>query len=102
MRTSTTIPTLAAGAVFTAVIAALPAAADAPAEEFGKSNMGLCSAFLAQLEPPPGSGNVRALVNHLIIHAPPGTFEVNSPGELYRVRAKQHINAPAPQECLQR
>jgi len=100
MRPSIAVP-LFLGAVVTAVAAALPAAA-APAEDFSKSNMGLCSAFLAQLDPPPGSENVRALVNHLIIHAPPGTFEVRSPGELYRIRAKQHVNASAPQECLQR
>jgi hypothetical protein len=78
------------------------ASAQQPPPDFGRSNMGLCSSFLAQLEPPPGASNVRALVNHLITQAPPGTFEVDTPGELYRVRAKQHVNGPAPQECLER
>lgn len=78
------------------------ASADQPTDDFGRSNMGLCSAFLAHLESPDGASNVRALVNHLIQNAPPGTFEVTTPGELYRVRAKQHVNAPAPLECLQR
>jgi hypothetical protein len=84
------------------LLAAPSASAEQPPPEFGRSNMGLCSSFLAQLDPPPGESNVRALINHLITQSPPGTFEVDTPGELYRVRAKQHINGPAPLECLQR
>lgn len=61
------------------------------------SNMGLCSAFLAQI-------GVRAEVNHLLKEIgpflPDGPF--NSPGELYRIRAHQHPNAPAAAECLAR
>lgn len=91
-----------AAAVATVALGTPSASADQPPPEFGRSNMGLCSSFLAQLDPPPGGSNVRALVNHLIIDAPPGTFEVDTPGELYRVRAKQHVNGPAPLECLKR
>jgi hypothetical protein len=99
-RTAAVAVAIAATAVL--LLAVPSASADQPPPEFGRSNMGLCSSFLAQLEPPPGESNVRAFVNHLITQSPPGTFEVDSPGELYRVRAKQHINGPAPLECLQR
>jgi hypothetical protein len=61
------------------------------------SNMGLCSPFLAKI-------GVRAEVNHLIREIgpflPDGPY--NSPGELYRVRAREHPEAPAAVECLQR
>ena len=61
------------------------------------SNMGLCSPFLAK-------AGVRADVNHLIREIgpflPDGPY--NSPGELYRIRAREHPNAPAAAECLQR
>ncbi|MEO6651278.1 MAG: hypothetical protein ABIP17_01305 [Ilumatobacteraceae bacterium] len=61
------------------------------------SNMGLCSPFLAKL-------GFRADVNHLIreigAFLPDGPF--SSPGELYRIRAREHPNAPAAAECLQR
>jgi hypothetical protein len=69
---------------------------DNPAVEH-VSNMGLCSAFLAQI-------GVRAEVNHLLKEIgpllPDGPY--NSPGELYRIRAQEHPNASAAQECLQR
>jgi hypothetical protein len=69
---------------------------DTPAREH-VSNMGLCSAFLAQI-------GARAEVNHLLKEIgpvlPDGPY--NSPGELYRIRAQQHPNASAAQECLQR
>jgi hypothetical protein len=69
---------------------------DTPALEH-VSNMGLCSAFLAQI-------GVRAEVNHLLKEIgpvlPDGPY--NSPGELYRIRAQQHPNASAAQECVQR
>jgi hypothetical protein len=94
--------TLGAALVVGPVLVAPAAWADAPPSDFGRSNMGLCSPFLAQLPPPAGGGTVRALINHLILTAPEGTYEVETPGELYRVRAKQHVNDPAPLECLKR
>jgi hypothetical protein len=61
------------------------------------SNMGLCSAYLGQL-------GVRADVNHLLKQfgpfLPDGPFE--NPGELYRIRARQHPNASAESECERR
>jgi hypothetical protein len=61
------------------------------------SNMGLCSAFLGQL-------GARDDVNHLLKELgpflPDGPFD--NPGELYRIRAGQHPNASAEQECLRR
>jgi hypothetical protein len=56
------------------------------------SNMGLCSAFLGQL-------GARDLVNQLILT---GAFEVDTPGELYRIRAREHPGRPAELECLAR
>lgn len=57
--------------------------------------MGMCSAFLASL-------GVRDDVNHLI-QENPGLFDgAEHPGELYSVRAKQHVNQPPPLECLAR
>jgi hypothetical protein len=91
---------LALGALATALLAAPVATASAPAPgqkpyEAGASNMGMCSAFLASL-------GVRDDVNHLI-QENPGLFDgAQSPGELYRVRAKQHENLPPPLECLKR
>ena len=61
------------------------------------SNMGMCSAFLGQL-------GVRSEVNHLLKEIgpflPDGPY--NSPGELYRIRAREHPDAPAAAECVQR
>ncbi len=61
------------------------------------SNLGLCSAYLAQL-------GVRDDVNHLLKQIgpqlPDGPY--NSPGELYRIRAHEHPDASAAQECVQR
>lgn len=96
-----TVAVAVATAAAVVVLGAPGASAEPPPPEFGRSNMGLCSSFLAQLDVP-GAGNVRALVNHLITESPPGTLEVDTPGELYRVRAKQHVNGPAPIECLER
>jgi hypothetical protein len=61
------------------------------------SNMGLRSAFLAQL-------GVRDDVNHLLKEIGPFLPDVpsDSPGELYRIRAGQHPDAPAAVECVQR
>lgn len=76
-----------------------------------RSNMGLCSSYLAGLPapvfPPAGTdplgGNARSGINlilkdygHLLDDRP------GSPGELYRVRARQHPTAPAEVECQQR
>lgn len=62
-------------------------AGDGPTKD-NVSNMGYCSAQLAQL---PGSlglaPTARAEVNKILKVAGP-TFGVSSPGELYRVRAK--------------
>ena len=85
-----------------AAVGVLPAGAPLAQPDGGPgqahvSNMGLCSAFLAQI-------GARADVNHLIKEIgpflPDGPFD--SPGELYRIRARQHPNAPAAQECLPR
>lgn len=74
------------------------------------SNMGLCSPFLAglpaPLDPVTGDtlgGNARSGVNQLIVRY--GELQpdaLSSPGELYRVRAREHPSAPAEQECLPR
>jgi hypothetical protein len=83
-----------------AIVAGAPAAhADVPSTA---SNLGLCSSYLAQLDVP-GAGNVRAEVNHVIKQFG-GAFDppLANPGELYKVRAHQHVNGPAPQECTPR
>lgn len=66
------------------------------------SNIGLCSSFLAQLTAPDGT-NVRASVNHVIkafgnAFTPP----LDSPGDLYKVRAHQHVNGAVADECTPR
>jgi len=76
-----------------------------------RSNMGLCSSFLAGLPapvfPPAGTeplgGNARSGVN-LIVKDYGWLLDDQpaSPGELYRVRAQQHPTAPAEVECQQR
>jgi hypothetical protein len=74
------------------------AGAAAPGHD-GPSNMGVCSPYLASLPAPSGTGNVRSLVNHLVLS---GAFGVDTPGQLYRVRAKQHVNAAPEIECAPR
>jgi len=66
----------------------------------GGSNLGECSAYLAQLDVP-GGGNVRAEVNHAIQQFG-DQLGISSPGALYSVRAKQQVNLPPAQECLPR
>lgn len=61
------------------------------------SNMGLCSAYLGQLG---ARAQVNALVRKLGPFLPDGPFD--SPGELYRIRARQHPNSTAELECEQR
>lgn len=74
------------------------------------SNMGLCSPFLAGLPSPVDpitgerlGGNARSGVNQLIIRygdlQPDG---LSNPGELYRIRAREHPSTPPEQECLPR
>ena len=96
------VRTLLVGAVAAAAVlcGAAPAWAGAAAPGHdGPSNMGVCSPYLASLPAPSGTGNVRSLVNHLVLS---GAFGVDTPGELYRVRAKQHVNAPPEIECAPR
>ena len=84
----------------TVLLGAAPASAgqEAPGHD-GPSNLGVCSPFLASLPSPTGEGNVRSLVNHLVRS---GALDVDTPGELYRVRAQQHVNAAPELECLPR
>ncbi len=88
--------------VFGAALGSVPAGVGHAAPDGGPaqpvvSNMGLCSAFLAQ-------AGVRADVNHLIrefgAFLPDGPYL--SPGELYRIRAREHPDASAAEECVQR
>ncbi len=84
------------------------AAPEAPAGT--PSNMGLCSPFLAGLPAPVDpvtgevlGGNARSGVNQLIVRY--GELQpdaLSNPGELYKVRAREHPLAPAEQECLPR
>ena len=69
-------------------------AGTAAASNDGRSNMGLCSSYLGHLQ-------VRDDVNALIRDFG-GVLGISSPGELYSVRAKQHENGPAEQECSPR
>lgn len=87
------------------VALAPPAAAAGPAAgyrpwEAGASNMGMCSAYLGQLPGHVGP-NARSDVNHLIKALGP-VLGLSSPGDLYRVRAKQHVNEAPELECLRR
>ena len=76
-----------------------------------RSNMGLCSSYLAGLPAPvfplagpePLGGNARSGVN-LIVKDYGWLLDdqPSSPGELYRVRARQHPTASAVAECQQR
>lgn len=87
-----------------------PAQAAPSAPPGTPSNMGLCSPFLAGLPSPldpvtgePLGGNARSGVNLLIIRY--GELQpdaLSNPGELYKIRAREHPSAPAEQECLPR
>jgi hypothetical protein len=86
------------GVLATSLIAVAPTAAsqnpgDTPARGEA-SNMGLCSAFLGQLQ-------ARDDVNR-ILKERGGLLGIDSPGELYRIRAQEHPDASAADECLQR
>lgn len=83
--------TVAAAALAAGVLTAGPAAAAPPSTA---SNMGVCSSYLGHLQ-------VRDDVNHLIREVGE-VLGLGSPGELYRVRAHQHVNGTPEQECLKR
>lgn len=97
---------------FIVLVGALAVAGPAQAEPLPgtQSNLGLCSPFLAGLPSPvdpitgePLGGNARSGVNQLIIRY--GELQpdaLSSPGELYKIRAREHPSAPAEQECLPR
>ena len=97
---------------FVVLVGALAVAGPAQAEPLPgtQSNLGLCSPFLAGLPSPvdpitgkPFGGNARSGVNQLIIRY--GELQpdaLSSPGELYKIRAREHPSAPAEQECLPR
>ncbi len=90
---------LAAGGTGGSAWAASPTAQEASGH-YGPSNLGVCSPYLAGLPDPLGEfGNVRPRINALIRT---GVFEVETVGELYSVRARQHRNLPPAQECLKR
>ena len=82
---------------------ALPAAATAaPGQqpgtvvyEAGGSNMGMCSAYLG------ATLGVRDDVNRQIKDFGPA-LGISSPGELYRIRARQPVDLPPELECLPR
>ncbi len=80
-------------------LAAVPATATASdpattAWQAGAKNMGVCSAFLGTL-------GVRDDVNRAIrLHG--DRLGIDSPGELFRVRAQQDVTVPPAQECLPR
>ncbi len=92
-------------------LAAVPAAADGNGPPPGApSNMGLCSPYLAGLDAPRSpidrevlGGNARSGVNLLIKQIGPSLpDQLQSPGELYRIRAREHPTDGAQQECLPR
>jgi hypothetical protein len=101
---------LAAPAAF-AFAAAAPAAAAGDGPPPGApSNMGLCSPYLAGLPAPVSpltgevlGGNARSGVNLLIKQIGPLLpDELQNPGQLYKIRAKEHPTDGAQQECLPR
>ena len=98
------IPQLALSIAFAAALligslGSLPATT-AHAADDARSNMGLCSSYLGQMDGNFGP-NARAEVNH-IIQDMGEVLGIGSPGELFRIRAQQHINGTPEQECLQR
>ena len=105
LRLAASLPLLMA-----AVGVAGPAHAAPSAPPGTPSNMGLCSPFLAALPSPVDpitgetlGGNARSGVNQLIIRY--GELQpdaLSNPGELYKIRAREHPTAPAEQECLPR
>jgi hypothetical protein len=100
------LATLATGVLTAAAPAAAHADTDPSAGQ--RSNLGLCSPFLASLDAPVFAGdelggNARSGVNLLIkALGPMLPDQLDSPGELYRIRAREHPDAPAATECLPR
>jgi hypothetical protein len=96
------------GAVLALLAVASPAGAE-PAPGV-RSNLGLCSPYLAGLPAPTSpstgdtlGGNARSGVNLLIRQLGDRLPEATTrPGELYRVRARQHPDTPAEVECAPR
>jgi hypothetical protein len=80
----------------TGVVSAGASPSDTPARGQA-SNMGLCSAYLARLG---ARSDVNTLIREFGPFLPDGPFD--SPGELYRIRAKEHPDASAEEECRQR
>jgi hypothetical protein len=92
LRRSLTAAVLALGLVPGGAAAATDPATTA--WQAGATNMGVCSAFL-------GTAGVRDDVNRAIRHHG-DRLGVQSPGELFRVRARQDVTVPPAQECLPR
>lgn len=91
------ISSIAAGVAALGLAGVAGAEPPAPGErptEAGASNMGICSSYLGQ------TGH-RAAVNHLILEFGP-VLGVESPGELYRQRAKERNEGTPEEECLPR
>ena len=90
------------------VALAAPASAEPPPG--ARSNLGLCSPFLAGLPAPTDpvtgevlGGNARSGVNQLIIRY--GELQpdaLQNPGDLYKIRAREHPTDSAAEECLPR
>jgi len=102
---------LVVGAALGTVVLTAPAAhADTTTDPSvgQRSNMGLCSPYLAGLDAPVFAGdtlggNARSGVNLLIKRIGPLLpDQLGSPGELYRVRAHEHPTDSAQDECLPR
>ena len=107
-RSGTTAATLTVVLVGTIIAAGQAHAEPAPGV---RSNMGLCSSYLAGLPapvfPPAGTeplgGNARSGVNLIIKdYGERLVDQPSSPGDLYKVRARQHPTAPAEVECERR
>lgn len=92
------------GALIAGGLLLVPSTASATAKNPGDtparaavSNMGLCSSYLGHLR---ARDDVNHLVKELGPFLPDGPY--TSPGELYRIRARQHPNASAEAECERR
>lgn len=114
MRTShawlTRVATPAVALALPVALAGPAGAAPADGPVGARSNMGLCSPYLASLAAPADpltgetlGGNARSGVNLLIKEIGPLLPDhLQSPGQLYRVRAQEHPADSAQAECLPR
>lgn len=91
MRTTWRRPALAL-LTAAALLGGAPGALAAPPST--ASNMGICSSYLGQMQ-------VRDDVNQTI-KTYGDVLGLNSPGELFSVRAHQHVNGTPEQECQKR